>query len=247
MNNDSFFSPYNGAVSLSFDDGTPDQLERAVPMLDRYHLKATFYLMPNGASWQDKLHPWIKASHNGHEMGNHSISHICSNNITGQAGGLEDKSLDEIEQDILLAQQRLSTLFPWQKQWTFAYPCYCTFVGTGQNRQSYVPLIATHFLAGRGGGEYGFANHPLFTDLSCLYSIPVEEMTGFEMIGLVEELTAQHRWVILTFHKIDGERLSVSSWHFDMLLAYLRRNDHRILTAPVAEIAEKIVHARSSS
>jgi len=162
-----------------------------------------------------------------------------------KAGGLEEKSLPEIEKDIFVAHKRLTEIAPHQNDWTFGYPCSNTFVGRGTKRHSYVPLIARHFLAGRSSGEYGFGNHPGIIDLACVWGISVERMSGFEMIGLVEELTHQGLWVILIFHEIDGERLTVGSYDFNMLLNYLHRKRDEIWIAPVIEIAKKIFSNRS--
>ncbi len=235
-----FWSPYSGAVSITFDDGTPNQLQRALPLLDTFGLRGTFYLAPGKDDWAERLAPWKEVAANGHEIGNHTLSHTCSSNYTGVRNGLEERTLQQLENDILAAQERLVQLAPHQKEWTFAYPCYCTHVGRGQSRQSYVPLIARHFLAGRVGAEYGFGNQPMAVDLAACWGLPTERMSGFEMIGLVEELTAQGQWVILVFHEINGSRLTVGSYDFRMLLNHLRRRADIIWTAPVVAVARKI-------
>jgi len=240
MDLEAFWAPYQGAVSLTFDDGTQNHLDKAIPALDEFGLKGSFYLNPGGEDWPARLAPWQAVAARGHEIGNHTLTHPCPNNILGQPGGFEDLSLAEIEADILEAQARLEQLVPGQARWTFAYPCYRTTVGRGPGRQSYVPLVAERFLAGRVWGEYGFGNHPGVTDLACVWSQSVERMSGYEMIGLVEEITAQGRWAILVFHEIDGARLTVGSHDFRMLLNHLRRRAAAIWTAPVAAVALKI-------
>lgn len=241
MNLTEFWAPHQGAVSLTFDDGVESQLTKAIPLMDKRGLKGTFYLTPRGHDWNERLAPWKKVADNGHEIGNHTLSHICSDNFGGNSNGLETRSLDEMEADILAAQERLVQIAPHQKEWTFSYPCYCNFVGRGMSRRSYVPLIARHFLAGRASGEYGFANHSLAVDLACFWALPVERMSGFEMIGLVEELAGhQGRWVVLVFHELDGSRLTVGTHEFQMLLDYLLRQHDRIWTAPVIDVARKI-------
>jgi hypothetical protein len=240
MKEERFWSPYQGGVSLTFDDGTKNQLEKAVPVLDEYGFKATFYINPKGADWETRYSPWREVAAHGHEIGNHTLTHPCPNNVLGQPGGMEDMTLAEIEQDILTAQERLIQIAPHQTQWTFAYPCYTTFVGSGIHHQSYVPVIASHFLAGRINGEYGFGNHPAVVDLAYSWSLPVERMSGYEMIGLVEEITTRGCWAILIFHEIDGPRLTVGSYDFRMLLNHLRRRSDAIWTAPVSEISLKI-------
>jgi hypothetical protein len=235
-----FWKPYVGAVSLTFDDGLPCQREKAIPAMDALGIQGTFYLCPRGDDWRERLRPWAEVARNGHEIGNHSISHTCSNNFGGGHGGLEDKSLADIEADLLAAQKRLAQLAPHQVDWTFCYPCYQTHVGRGVAQKSYVPIVAKHCLAGRARGEYGFANHPAAVDLACAWAIPTERMGGFEMIGLVEELTAQGRWVIFVFHEIDGARLTVGSYDFGLLLRYLHRRRDKVWTAPVAQVARRI-------
>ncbi|MBN1348837.1 polysaccharide deacetylase family protein [candidate division KSB1 bacterium] len=240
MNTNKFWTPYLGAVSLTFDDGTRNQLELALPALDKYNLKATFYIVPNGAQWEECRSQWERVGANGHEIANHTLSHICSNNFLGKTGGLEDRTLAEIEADILAAQQRLEQIAPHQKQWTFAYPCYNTDVGRGMSRQSYIPLVARHFIAGRAWGEHGFANQPEVMDLAHAGGIATERMSGHEMIGLVEALASKGQWLILVFHQINGSRLSVGSYDFSLLLEYLHSKRSQYWTAPVVEVAQKI-------
>jgi hypothetical protein len=246
MKTESPWGPRRGAVSLTFDDGDRSQLEKAIPAMDDRKLKGTFYLWPHGEQWKERLSPWQEVAARGHEIGNHTLSHTCSDNIIRKSGGLEEKTLEDLENDILAAQERLVQLAPHQEQWTVAYPCYCAFVGRGRSRASYAPLIAKHFLAGRGGGEYGIANHPGVTDLSCLWGLATERMSGFEMIGLVEELTFKGRWVVLVFHEINGSYLTVGNHDFCMLLDYLEREKDRIWTAPVVEVARKVAAFQSA-
>lgn len=246
MNYDAFWSPHRGAVSLTFDDGHKSQLAKAIPAMDPLGIRGTFYLNPTGKNWPKERESWAEAARRGHELGNHTLSHICSNNFWGGPGGLEDRKLDDIEADVLAAQERLIQVAPHQKDWTFGYPCYNTFVGRGTGRESYVPLIAKHFLAGRGPGEYGFANRPDVIDLACLSSTPAERMSGFEMVGLVEVQAFRGEWVILVFHEIDGARLTVGSYDFKVLLDYLKRRSGDIWCAPVVEVARKIADARAA-
>jgi len=238
---------HRGAVSITFDDGEQCQLDKAVPIMNEHGIKGTFYINPYGDDWKARFEPWIEVGQAGHEIGNHSKSHICSKNYLGSPHGLEDMTLDEIEADILEAHERLVPIAPHQKVWTFAYPCYNTEVGVGLERKSYAPVVAKHFLAGRVGGEYGFGNYPGVIDLACVWGLPMVRMSGFEMIGLVEELTARGQWVVLAFHEIDGARLTVGSHDFEMLVRYLHRRRDEIWTAPFVEVAQKIADARTAA
>jgi hypothetical protein len=242
-----FWKPYVGAVSLVFDDGETSQLDNGIPLLDEFGIKASFYLVPNMENWQEALKPWGAVGRAGHEIANHTCCHLCSKNLFNGERGFEDMTLDEIEADILKAQERLVQIAPHQTQWTFAYPASQTAVGVGLERRSYVPVVAKHFLAARVRGPYGRGNYPAAVDLAAVWTTATPRMSGFDMIGLVEELTSKGQWVILGFHEIDGSRLTIGTYDLKMLLSYLRRRSNKIWTAPLVAVAKKIADSRAAS
>ena len=230
-----------GAVSLTFDDGLPSQLEVAIPLLNRYGLQATFYVNPR-ADFAEQLLPWRAAAEAGHEVGNHTVSHPCSKNFAfisdNNRRGLEEMTLDEIEAEIVLAGERIRTVIPQQETMSYGYTCYQPYVGRGATRQSYVPVVAKHCVAGRGRGER--PNDPRHCDLWYLWSTPCERMTGAELVGLAEQAAVQGRWSILTFHGVSEGHLSVAPGDLEELCDFLARNRSRIWTAPVAVIAPQV-------
>ena len=235
-----------GAVSLTFDDGHPSQLDAAIPIMNSLSMAGTFYVNPP-ADYVEWLKPWREARRQGHEIGNHTVQHICSRNFGFRADGtgLETVTLETIEADILDAQARLREGIPEQSECTFCYPCAQTFVGEGASRQSYVPVAARHFIAARGIGEW--ANHPALCDLLCLSSYDCRRMSGAEMFGLAEQAAAQGRWAIMTFHGVGSGHLSVGASDFRELCEALNRHRDRIWTAPVIEVAKHIRQWRASS
>jgi len=237
------------AVCLTFDDGVPSQLKRAVPMLNDADLQATFYLNPRGDDFLEKLAPWRDVAKAGHEIGNHTIGHICSRAFRPDptARGLENMTLEDIEKDIVEAKRRLQQLVPDQKEMSFCYPCYMDHVGCGPTRQSYVPVVARHHIAGRGKGEFPFGNHPATVDLHYAWSWPAERMPGSQMVGLVERSVAERGWGILTFHGIDEGRLGAAEADLRELVNYLKTNHSRIWTAPMAKVARRILDWRKEN
>ena len=231
-----------GAVSVTFDDGSERQQTRGAPALAERGLCGTFYVTMAAQKHREAYKGWIDIAAKGHEIGNHTCSHLCSCNFSDKPDvqGLENISLAYLKADILAAEAKLRDLVPEQKERTFAYPCYQTWVGRGARRQSYVPLIATHFVAGRGGGEYGFFNNPLHIDLACAVGTPTERMSCTEMIGLVELAMRRGHWIILVFHEIGAGRLGTSEYDFQLVLDHLADNKKRIWTAPSVEVARKI-------
>lgn len=233
-----------GALSLTFDDGISSQRDYAIPLMDELGLRGTFYLVPSGDDWRDRLEVWRPAYDAGHEMGNHSLSHTCSRGFSDdpRARGLETMTLADIEADVVEAERRLSALFPAERR-AFCYPCYQAHVGEGLTRQSYVPIIAKHFIAARAGGE--IANHPATCDLHYLWSWTARGTTGAELVGLAEQCAARGRWGLLTFHGIHQGHLSVADVDFRELCHHLH-GAHHIWVAPVAEVAAAIVAWRQA-
>ena len=64
-------------IALTFDDGPhPRYTERILDILDRYDIKATFFVI--GVNIQNYPEPFAKVVAAGHEIGNHSFSHsVC--------------------------------------------------------------------------------------------------------------------------------------------------------------------------
>lgn len=227
-----------GALSLTFDDGMRSHLAIAIPRLEAHDLRGTFYLNPK-EGWETRLLPWRAPSAAGHEMGNHTIAHPCSLNIRPD---LQRWTLGQMDADIGEAERRMNVLFPGQSR-SFAYPCYESDIGRGPTRQSYVPIVAKYFPAARAKGTSIRGNHPLHADLHHLSSWGAEGMTAWEMIGLVEQCLAEGWWGILTFHGINEGHLPVAEAELVSLLGYLVRQQHRVWTAPVADVATHIIRA----
>lgn len=240
------------AISLSFDDGLQSQLDHVVPMLNQHGLRGTFYLNPHDLkekpylprSWQDEQARWQPVAAAGHEIGNHTIMHPCSLNIdvSEWTRNLFDWKLEEYEADLDEAQHRIQQAFPQQRHTSFAYPCYETSIGRGEQRVSVIPSIARRFIAARVRGEQ--ANQPGFTDLHHLSSWPVEHQTSAYMIGLAVQTAQLGRWGIFTFHGIDEGHLAVSRNNFEEFVTYLANNT-QYWVAPVAEIAAYLAGGNS--
>ncbi|MGD0003123.1 MAG: polysaccharide deacetylase family protein [Anaerolineaceae bacterium] len=246
---------YQGAISITFDDGLQSQLQFAIPALNERGIKATFYLNPRGSeedvansdSWLKVLEPWIAVHQVGHEIGNHSLMHPCSLNIRAdwlEGKNLLDWDLARIEADILEAQRRIKTVFPAQVYTSYAYPCYESTIGRGEKRQSYVPVVARNFIAARAKGELrgDLANDPFYCDLHHLSSWPVERQPGAFMVGLVELAIAAGLWGIFTIHGIHESHLPIGDTDFIELVDHLARRQEAVWVAPVAEIGAYIYH-----
>ncbi len=87
------------AISLSFDDARLSQIDKGIPLLDRYQVKGTFYVSPDGL--KERLEGWKQAVASGHDIGNHTIMHPCSGNYPwAQHKALENYSLDKMYREL---------------------------------------------------------------------------------------------------------------------------------------------------
>ena len=115
------------AVSLSFDDARASQVDTGTALLNRYGIKATFYVVP--AAVEHRLPGWQQAVADGHEIGNHSLVHPCSGNFAwSRSKALEDYSLKKMRDELTEANQQVHALLGVRPK-VFAYPCGQTFVG----------------------------------------------------------------------------------------------------------------------
>lgn len=187
------------AVSFSFDDARLSQVDVGLPLLDRYGAKATFYVSPR--SMVKRLEGWKKAAAAGHEIGNHSATHPCSGNYAFSAkNALEDYTLTRMEENVDEANREIERQLG-VKPVTFAYPCGQKFVGRGLQTQSYVPLVAKRFLAGRGFNDES-ANDPVRVDLAQILGIDSDGMSFEQMKRLADSAAAQGRWLVFAGHEI---------------------------------------------
>lgn len=115
------------AISLTWDDGRASQVDIGTAILNKYGIKATFYVLPSAV--EKSLDSWKQAVADGHEIGNHSLNHPCSGNfLWARDKALEEKELDDIQQELLTANSRLKEMLGVDAT-EFAYPCGQTFVG----------------------------------------------------------------------------------------------------------------------
>jgi peptidoglycan/xylan/chitin deacetylase (PgdA/CDA1 family) len=203
------FWPENkrAALSITFDDARHTQVTKGIPILDEYNIKSTFYVLSAGV--ESNRDAWKLVVTNGHEIGNHTVTHPCSGNFGfARDKALEDFSLEQMEQEFRDANAVIKVLLGVEPQ-TFAYPCGQTFVGRAAETKSYVPLVAKHFLAGRGfNGES--ANDPTFCDLSQLIGMSGDIQDFAFLEKHLDKTLADGNWLIIAAHDVGDKQQAVS-------------------------------------
>lgn len=231
------------ALSLSFDDARSSQVEGGTELLDRHGVKATFFVLPSGV--EERLAGWKKAVASGHEIGNHSSTHPCTGNFAwSRSKALEEMTLPQLERDLREGNSRLQELLGVVPE-TFAYPCGQKFVGRGLDTRSYVPVVASLFLAGRGFKDE-VANDPAFCDLAQITGIDVDGKDFEEVLPLVEAAREAKGWLVLAGHEMGekGEQTTRLAL-LDRLIQYARDPAQGVWLAPVGTVARYVREHRA--
>lgn len=220
------------AVSLSYDDALESQLDNAIPALDRHGFKASFYLTLANPPLRARMSDWRAAAANGHELANHTIFHGCDA-LGGERTWVPDhldvskRSVADLVDEVEMANTILQAL-DGRTERTFTPPCGDDYA-SGEN---YVDAVADRFVAIKTRDE------GMPTGMSVIET-PVE-MTGPELIELLESHTKQGMLINILFHGIGGDHLAVTSEAHDQLLAYLSEHRDIYWTATYIEIMKHV-------
>ena len=234
------------ALSLSWDDARLSNVDVCTPLLDKYGVKATFYVVPSAV--EQRLDGWKKAVESGHEIANHTLVHPCTGNFSwSRDKALEDYTLASMRQELLTANARIKELLGVEPV-SFAYTCGNTFVGKGLKTQSYIPLIAEMFESGRGWMNEA-PNDPIFADLANLQGIEMDGKDFDEHIKpLIDQSMENGSWLLLAGHEIgeDGRQTTRIAM-LEKLIAYAQKPESGIWLAPVGTITDYIQKQRVKS
>lgn len=232
------------AVSLSFDDARLSQIDTGLALLNKHGVKATFFVQPENL--EKRLEGWKKAVVDGHEIGNHSLTHPCTGNYAfSQHNALEDYSLQMMQRQLEGANAEIERLLG-VKPATFAYPCGQKFVGRGAGVRSYVPLVAERFLVGRGYLDES-PNDPAICDLAQAMGTVFDDTDFEQMKNVVDQAAREGRWVIFVGHEI-GKRgyQTTDAGALEALCEYLKDPANGIWLGTVREIATYIRRQRET-
>jgi peptidoglycan/xylan/chitin deacetylase (PgdA/CDA1 family) len=230
------------AVSLSFDDARLSQIDTGLALLKKEGVKVTFFVKPSGV--EKRLAGWKQAVANGHEIGNHSLTHPCTGNYKfSRNNALENYNLAMMAQQLNGANELIYKQLGVKPR-TFAYPCGQKFVGRGVDVKSYVPLVADRFLAGRGYLDE-FGNDPLICDLAQAMGTGFDDMDFYRMKKIVDQAAQEGLWVIFVGHEIGKQGYQTTdSKAIENLCEYLKNPANGIWLGTVKEIATYIQRQR---
>jgi len=223
-------------VSLTYDDAVASQRGNAVRQLAARALPGTFFL--TGKSEDLALHraEWEALVPAGHELASHTMHHPCdcSYDWVPKGYAVQDYDLPRMRAELLDTVALLRDLGA-KEPYTFAYPCGETRVGTPP--QSYEPLVAELFFAARG-----VESRVADPERDSLQLVPAEDgaKSARELIELVDRAAESGGWLVLVFHGVGGDHLSVSLDAHAALLEHLDRHRDSIWTDRFGSVAAHV-------
>lgn len=232
------------AISLSFDDARKTNVRQGTDLFDKYGVKATFYVVPSNV--RPDLELWKKAAQNGHEMGNHSVTHPCSGNFGwSRTGALEAYTLDQMKAELEDASKQIKDLLGVSPT-TYAYPCGLTTVGRGRNAQSFVPVIADMFVAGRGWLDEAPVD-PAYCDMAQLTGMSMDDKDFEEILPIIQRAEKAGHWVVLAGHETaDSGHQTTKLEMLEKLIKYAQDPKNGIWIAPIGTIAAYVKEKRDA-
>ena len=135
------------AVVLTYDDAVSQHLDHAIPSLDTFGLKATFYITAYASGCRERINDWKKASQNGHELGNHTLYHPCIGNLPGREWVQPEYDLARYTVPRIVDEIRMTNVFlqslDGKTKRTYAFTCADTKIGDS----AYFPSLRNDFIA----------------------------------------------------------------------------------------------------
>jgi peptidoglycan/xylan/chitin deacetylase (PgdA/CDA1 family) len=219
--------PWNNhaaALSLTFDDSRAVHLDVAVPELNQRHMRASFFLI---VSKTTRLDDWRRVESQGHEIGNHSVSHEHATDL--------NKASEELQVED--AKTFLESNFHADVL-TFAYP----YAEVSSGLLYWVKRCDFAARGGRGDGSQVYIKSDAQPDWLNLPSQPsytkYDTATYKSWIDRDISLTA---WTILQIHGIGDPSTGfepIPSKTFTEFLDYAQAAEARGLwIAPFGEVA----------
>lgn len=217
------------AISLSYDDALESQLDNAIPALNKYQLKASFYVVPSAPAFQQRLLEWKQAAQQGHELGNHSLFHACRSSKPNRLwvpahNDLDKRPLPAMIEEIKVANVLLQAL-DGKTERTLTPPCF--------------DVMAK-------GGDYIAAVENLFVGVKSLEDASLVALiapNGHSAADIIEFIEQQPETIVLVnvlMHGVGGDHLAISTEEHEKLLQYLVQNKDKYWTDTYLNIAKKI-------
>jgi len=227
------------AIVLTYDDGLDSHLDVAIPQLDKFGFKGTFFLY--GYLPEKRFAAWKEVNDKGHELGNHSLFHPClGNGSKGKSARFasEDYDVPSIIREIGVMNKLLFAI-SGKVPTSYAYPCGETVVGGIDYADSLRTSGLVRFARAVG-------NNPVVTNFNDFdfmkvpcFAAPAGSDTGV-LIGFAEDVLKRQGLGVYIFHGVGGDYLSMGANEHLALLKFLFKHRDEIWVTTFSEAMEYI-------
>lgn len=215
------------AVNLAYDDALASQLDYVIPELNRHGFRGSFYVPAAAPLLLERLDEWRAAAAQGHELGNHSLFHQCDKQRPGRDWVALHQDLSQIPVEAFAEQITLANdflfLIDGETERTYTPPCGDVRVGD----RDYLTPVKPLFLGAKSIGSGGVTPSLESLDRFGITVAVPTEVSGEELIAVVEEAARRGTMANFTFHGVGGDYLSVSREAHNALLEHLAAHPER--------------------
>jgi peptidoglycan/xylan/chitin deacetylase (PgdA/CDA1 family) len=228
------------AVSLTYDDGRRNHLDLAIPDLERFQFRGTFYLTHDNPDVEWSADRWRAAFQRGHEIGNHSYTHPSSVELSGY-------DANDILAEVGYGALWLKRIVGPDPDRSYSYPGGERAIGTGnRDRDSYTQAISRYHKVARAAGGWPNNPHDVQLPITIINAAMIDTPVGCRLVDLKTYCEVAIRngghWAVIMFHDVleDGDTVGnqISRKIHRQFLTYLR--DELFWVAPVKEVAGHI-------
>lgn len=224
------------AVVFTYDDALDGHLDIAVPQLEEFGFKGTFYCNGNAPGLYNRLEEWREIAKNGHELGNHTLFHPCD--ATTQDWVKPEYDLNNYTLEQILAElQTANTLLKaidGKTERTFGYTC-SNYIAGGED---FTDEIKDFFIAARCDAPV-----PKTMKEYDVYKTPswgVDSPSAEELIAYIEEAKTNGTIAVFMFHNVGGGYLNVGAKEHHKLLQYIKEHEDDFYTGTFMEVMKYI-------
>jgi peptidoglycan/xylan/chitin deacetylase (PgdA/CDA1 family) len=186
-----------GMVSVTFDDGWQSIADKAIPLLNRYGIPTTQYVISDASDKQVPLYMNVKTLQAikaaGHEIGSHTLTHCDQTKLTAQQ--VADNARDSKNN---LAADGLGPIT------SYAYPY-------GRYSDMTQPLVAQSYPYMRSS-DVGY-NDRYFDNRNIKSMVVLSTTTDETFQSWLDYAKANKVWLVIAYHRVDesGEYSVTSS------------------------------------
>lgn len=208
-----------GLVSLTFDDDWANIYDNGLPLLNKYGLPSTQYVISGTIGTpQYMMQAQVQAFlDRGDEIGGHTITHPDLTTLTSA----------QLTNELQGGQSALRSLFGSSVATDFASPY-------GAYNDNVIANIKLYYRSHRSTDE-GFNSKDNFD----IYNIKVQDIdintTPAEVEAWVDQAKAQHTWLVLVYHQVEntfvtGDDYAVLTSNLDTELSYIKNSGITVKT-----------------